>query len=107
VWGYTGKNMNMTRKALSDMNRGELDQILSTLKIPCKDDDTNAVRVQRIQESGKYNVTKETGTGKIQANKKGERIHPTLGKYIKVVVHPVGMTIHNSSFFVSINIYTA
>ena len=99
--------MNMTRKALPDMNTGELNEILKTLQIPFNKTDTNAIKVQRIQESDKYNVTKETGTGKIQANKDGQRVHPLLGPYKKVIVHPVGITNQNTSIFVSINLYTA
>ncbi len=89
------------------MNKGELAEILTTLQIPYNKDDTNAVMVQRIQESGKYNTTKETGTGKIQATKEGKRMHPTLGEYKKVIVYPVGATNQNTSIFVSINYYTA
>jgi len=99
--------MNMTRKALPDMNKGELKEIITALKIPFEENDTNAVLVQRIQESGKYNVTKETGTGKIQANEKGDRVHPILGKYYDVIVHPTGATNANTSIFVSIGLYTA
>ena len=99
--------MNMMRKSLPDMNKGELMEILATLKIESETTDTNAVLVQRIQESGKYNTTKETGTGKIQANTKGERIHPILGKYYDVIVHPTGATNANTSIFVSIGLYTA
>jgi hypothetical protein len=97
----------MTRKALPDMNKGELKEIIIALKIPFEDNDTNAVLVQRIQESGKYNPTKETRTGKIKANEKGERIHPILGKYYDVIVHPTGATNANTSIFVSIGLYTA
>ena len=99
--------MDMTRKALVDMNTGELKEILNTLQIKFENTDTNAVMVQRVQESGKYNPTKESGTGKIQANKKGERIHPVLGKYYDVIVHPTGATNANTSIFVSIGLYTA
>ncbi len=97
----------MTRKALPDMNKGELKEILTTLKIPFEDTDTNAVMIQRVQESGKYNPTKETGTGKVKANDKGERVHPTLGKYYDVIVHPTGATNAKTSIFVSIGLYTA
>ncbi len=97
----------MTRKALPDMNKGELKEILTALKIEFMDEDTNAVMVQRIQESGKYNPTKETGTGKVQANKKGQRVHPTLGRYRDVIVHPTSATDMKTSIFVSINYYTA
>ena len=89
------------------MNKGELTEILKALQIDFKVDDTNAVMVQRIQESGKYNPTKETGAGTIQANKQGERVHPTLGKYYDVIVHPTGATNANTSIFVSIGLYTA
>ena len=89
------------------MNKGELTEILKALQIDFKIDDTNAELVQRIQESGKYNPTKETGTGAIQANKKGERVHPILGKYYDVIVHPTGATNANTSIFVSIGLYTA
>lgn len=89
------------------MNTGELVEILRTLLIPYNTTDTNAIMVQRIQESGKYNTTKETGTGKIQADEKGVRTHKTLGPYKKVIVHPVGATNQNTSIFVSINYYTA
>ena len=99
--------MDLTRKALPDMNKGELTEILTTLKIDFEQTDTNAVMVQRIQESGKYKTTKETGTNGIQANEKGERIHPTLGKYRDVIVHPTGATNANTSIFVSIGLYTA
>ena len=97
----------MTRKALSDMNKGELNEIITALKITSSDDDTNAILVQRIQESGKYKPTKETGVGKIKANTKGERVHPILGKYYEVIVHPTGATNQNTSIFVSIGLYTA
>ncbi len=99
--------MNMTRKALPDMNKGELVEILKALQIDFESTDTNAVMVQRIHESGKYNPTKETGTGGIQADKKGRRTHPKLGLYRTVVVHPVGKTNANTSIFVSIGLYTA
>ncbi len=89
------------------MNKGELKEILKALKIEFNEDDTNSVMVQRIQESGKYTTTKETGTGKIKANAKGERVHPTLGKYYDVVVHPTGATNATTSIFVSIGLYTA
>ena len=77
------------------------------MQIPFNKDDTNAIMVQRIQESGKYNVTNESGTGKIEATKDGRRKHPTLGEYKKVIVHPVGSANQNTSIFVSINLYTA
>ncbi len=99
--------MKLNRKALPDMNKGELKEILTALKIDFNDDDTNAVLVQRVQESGKYNPTKETGTGKITANEKGQRTHPTLGRYRDVIVHPTGSTNANTSIFVSIGLYTA
>ncbi len=99
--------MDLRQKALSDMNTGELNQIMDALKISGKDSDTNAIRVQRIQESGKYKTTKETGTGKVIANEKGERIHKTLGKYHDVVVHPTAPEDQNTSIFVSIGLYTA
>lgn len=89
------------------MNKAELIEILDTLKIDYNNDDTNAVMIQRINESGKYQTTKETGTGKIKANEKGERVHPQLGKYRRVIVHPTGSTNQNTSIFVSINLYTA
>ncbi len=89
------------------MNKGELTEIVKALQIEFKADDTNAVLVQRIQESGKYKTTKETGAGKIHANAKGERMHPVLGKYYDVVVHPTGATNANTSIFVSIGLYTA
>ena len=89
------------------MNKGELTEILKALKIDFEDTDTNAVMVQRIQESGKYNPTKETGTGKLQTNEKGEKTHPILGKYYDVIVHPTGATNANTSIFVSIGLYTA
>ena len=89
------------------MNKGELTEILKALQIDFKVDDTNAVMVQRIQESGKYNPINESGTGKIQANSKGERVHPILGKYFDVIVHPTGATNANTSIFVSIGLYTA
>ena len=90
------------------MNKGELKEILTALKIPFEaETDTNAVMVQRIQESGKYNPTKETGVGQIKANSKGERVHKTLGKYYDVIVHPTGKTNANTSIFVSIGLYTA
>ncbi len=101
----TGTN-SMVRKSLPDMNAGELNEILEVLKIPYNQDDTNAVKVQRIQESGKYNVLKETGAGKVTANEAGVQTHPTLGEYIKVEVFPVGTTNQNTSIFVSINYYT-
>lgn len=98
----------MTRKALPDMNKGELKEILEALQITYEaDNDTNAVMVQRIQESGKYNPTKETGTGKIKADAKGRRVHPTLGVYRDVIVHPTSATNMKTSIFVSINFYTA
>jgi len=99
--------MDLKRKALPDMNKGELTEILTALKINFESTDTNAVMVQRIQESGKYNPTKESGTGKLQANEKGERVHPVLGKYYDVIVHPTGSTNANTSIFVSIGLYTA
>ena len=99
--------MDMKQKALSDMNEGQLREITIALKIKTEKSDTNAVLIQRIQESGKYNPTKETGAGRIKANSKGERIHPTLGKYYDVIVHPTGETNANTSVFVSIGMYTA
>ncbi len=99
--------MDLRRKSLPDMNKGELIEILKTLQIEFKSDDTSAVLVQRIQESGKYKATKETGAGGIKANSKGERVHPKLGKYYDVVVYPVGKTNQNTSIFVSIGLYTA
>ena len=99
--------MDLKRKALPDMNKGELKEILTALKISFGDEDTNTVLVQRIQESGKYNPTKETGTGKIQANEKGQRTHPTLGRYRDVIAHPTAAADMRTSIFVSINLYTA
>lgn len=89
------------------MNKGELTEIMKTLQIEFETTDTNAIMVQRIQESKKYQPVKESGTGKIQANEKGERVHPKLGKYRRVIVHPVGATNQNTSIFVSINLYVA
>lgn len=88
------------------MNRGELTEILKTLNIDFKEDDTNAVLVQRIQESGKYKAQNESGVSGIQADSKGRRKHPTLGVYRDVIVHPVGNTNQNTSIFASIGIYT-
>ena len=98
---------SMTRKSLPDMNKGELTEMLKTLQIDYEQTDTNAIMVQRIQESGKYEPVKESGVGKIQANEKGKRIHPKLGEYRRVIVHPIGVTNQNTSIFVSINLYTA
>ena len=99
--------MDLQKKSLPDMNGGELKEIMKALHIDFQLEDTNAVMVQRIQESGKYKPTKESGVGKIKANAKGERIHPKLGKYYDVIVHPVGITNQKTSIFVSIGLYTA
>ncbi len=87
------------------MNKGELVEILDVLQIKYGNDDTNAVMIQRIHESGRYSTTKEGGTGKITANKKGERIHPLLGKYYDVIVTPIGAANQNTSIFAAIGIY--
>lgn len=98
----------MTRQALPDMNKAQLAEILTALKIPFEvDTDTNAVMVQRIQESGKYNPTKETGVGRIKADAKGRRVHPTLGTYRDVICHPTTAANMKTSIFVSLNSYTA
>jgi len=89
------------------MNKGELLEITKALQIDTKPEDTNAILVQRIQESGKYNPVKETGTNKIKGNEKGERVHPILGKYYDVIVHPTQPQDQNTSIFVSIGLYTA
>ena len=104
---HTRKTMDLRQKALQDMNKGQLREVLDALKIDYKDDDTNAVMVQRIEESGKYKASKETGTSGIKANEKGERVHPTLGKYYDVIIHPTAPQDQNTSIFVSINFYTA
>ncbi len=97
--------MDLRRKSLPDMNKGELVEILKALKIDFNEDDTNAVMVQRINESGKYKSAKEGGIGKIQVNDKGEKIHPQLGKYYDVIVTPIGAANQNTSIFAAINLY--
>lgn len=88
------------------MNRAELIEILDTLQISYNEDDTDGTLVERIQESGKYKAQNESGVSGIRANEKGQRVHPTLGKYRTVIVHPVGATNQNTSIFASIGIYT-
>lgn len=89
------------------MNAGELKEMLKALEIPFEATDTNAIMVQRIQESGKYKPTKETGAGKLMVDKKGRRTHPVLGPYRDVIVHPTTANNMKTSIFVSINFYTA
>ena len=98
--------MDLSRKSLPDMNKGELKEILKTLDIDYEDSDTNAVMVQRIQESGKYKAQNESGVSGVKGDGKGNRVHPLLGKYRRVIVHPVGATNQNTSIFASIGIYT-
>lgn len=96
----------LTRKSLTQMNKDELIVLLEDLKIEYTGKETNPVMISLIEESGKYITTNERGAGKVKTNEKGERIHPTLGKYIKVRVHPTGASNQKTSIFVSINLYT-
>lgn len=97
----------MQRKVLKDMNKTELDKIMTQLEIPGESSDTLAIKVQRIEESGKFKPINENGTSGIKIDEKGRRIHPTLGTYRKVTVTPIEPMEQNTSIFVSINAYTA
>ena len=93
----------MKRKTLQAMNKTELKNICDTLEIEYETSDTNAVLVQRIQESGKYQAVNERGTSGVEV-KDGKRIHPQLGEYKKVIVHSKDPK--EGSIFASINLYT-
>jgi len=94
---------SMKRKALPQMNKAELKQLCEALEIPYEPSDTNAVLVQRIEESGKYNPVAERGaTSTVLQN--GKRVHKQLGEYKKVIVH--ARDPKEGSIFASINLYT-
>ena len=95
---------SMKRKSLQQMTKAELKGICDALEIPYENTDTNAVLVQRIEESGKYNpVVEKTGASGVRV-KDGKRVHPQLGEYKKVIVH--SRNPKEGSIFASINLYT-
>ncbi|NOQ31164.1 MAG: hypothetical protein GQ570_08590 [Helicobacteraceae bacterium] len=96
----------LTRKSLSNMTKDELHVLLTSLEIEFKGDETNPVLVSLVEESGKYVTKNEKGAGKVKVGKDGIRTHQTLGKYLKVRVHPTGSANANTSIFVSINLYS-
>jgi hypothetical protein len=98
---------SMKRKSLPQMNKSELKQLCQALEIEFDPKDTNAVLVQRIEESGKYQAVAERGASGvkvIEENGKKKRIHPQLGEYKKVIVHAKNPK--EGSIFASINLYT-
>ena len=97
----------LDKKPLIEMDEAELKSICTKLKIKTATNDTLKTLITRIEESGKYVTTKETGAGPISTDDNGDRVHKTLGKYIKVKVHPTAAAQKNTSIFVSINLYTA
>lgn len=94
---------SMKRKALPQMNKAELKEMCRALEISFEPSDTNATLVSRIEESGKYNPTVEKGVSNVKVEN-GIRIHPSLGKYRKVIVHTRDPK--EGSIFASINLYT-
>jgi ribosomal protein S16 len=94
---------SMKRKALPEMNKAELKQLCDALEIEYEPKDTNAVLVQRIEESGKYNPVAERGATGVEL-KDGKRVHKQLGEYRKVIVH--ARNPKEGSIFASINLYT-
>ena len=88
------------------MEQGELRGIAKSLEIQCQKNDTNAVLIQRINESGKYdNVS--TGSSVKGEVKNGVKMHPDFGKYYDVIIRPIKPEDQGTSVFVSINSYTA
>lgn len=96
----------MKKKALGAMNKDELKAVLDSIKVAYNEDDTNAVLLDRITESGRYATKKENSGGKVTIDEEGNRIHPLLGKYIKVKVHPTASHNAKTAIFCSINLYT-
>jgi len=94
---------SMKAKALSSMNKSELKEILENLDIDFDKNMTNADLVKAIELSGKYNVKKESHTGKTTI-KDGKRYHPILGEYKKVRVQ--ARDPKDTSLFFSIGLYT-
>lgn len=97
---------NMQKKALSTMSKKELQDICKELELEFLETDTNATLEERILESGLYASKKENTGGSVDV-KDGKRVHKTLGKYIKVRVHPTAESDQKTSVFVSIGLYTA
>jgi hypothetical protein len=98
---------SMKRKSLPQMNKKELKDLCDALEIAYEPNDTNAVLVQRIEESGKYNPVAERGASGVKVVEEGgkkKRIHPQFGEYKKVIVHTRDPK--EGSIFCSINLYT-
>jgi len=98
---------NLTKKPLGSMNKEELRAICTELKVEFLETDTNKTLEEKIVESGRYATKKENSGGKVTIDKEGNRVHKTLGKYIKVRVHPTAIHNQKTSVFVSIGLFTA
>lgn len=95
----------MRPKGLSQMDKNDLIELCEKLEITMGDNDTKAILIDRIKESGKFISTGiETGGG--QSVKDGKRIHKLLGEYKKCIVHPTEHSQQNTSIFCSIGLYT-
>ena len=93
----------MGRKPLVKMTKAELIELCNRLEIDYEKSDTNAMFMDRINESGKYISTKESGTA-VAHVKDGVKTHRQLGEYRKVIVHQRDPKA--GSIFASINLYT-
>lgn len=97
---------SMTVKPLGDMTKEELQKVCENIKVKFDEKDTNKMLEDRITDSGKYLSKKENAGGGVKVNDKGEKVHKTLGKYIKVKVHPTAQHNKRTSIFASIGLYT-
>jgi len=94
------------RKALKDMNKPDLVEILDALEIDYNKKDTNAEMINLIQSSGKYNnVTESKGATKVVEHQgKKVKMHKALGPYRDVIVNTRDPK--ETQLFFSIGIYT-
>lgn len=101
----TGTN-SMRQKALSEMDRAELEEIAIALRLNFKEENEDKELLDIIKKSGKYKPKTEKRGNKTFVDKDGNLIHETLGKYVDVVVYPTLAAQQNTSIFASIGLYT-
>ncbi len=94
------------RKALKEMIKAELMEILDAFELDYKKSDTNDQMIEMIQNSGKYNnVTESKGATKVvEHGGKKVKMHKVLGPYSDVIVN--ARDPKETQLFFSIGIYT-
>ena len=99
--------MDLKQKTLMEMSEGELQEIAKALRLDVDADTSRDELIKCIVDSNLYNPVKETGTIKPKRDAKGRKVHPQLGRYYKVIVHPTRDVDRKTSVFASINSYVA